>query len=150
MKSGRPRCCNYWAGHQKGHQFSRQKDHASTHDPSLLAEDFLCTWNPEDLIAALYKEICRSLREGDERSQNFYCAVMKSSVKGIRYNRTGFTYLSQCPVYILLCDILQRTKCGNYAVKFNYTSDRSQATVSLRCCPTGCGFGGGNPWHKKI
>ncbi|KAL8786710.1 MAG: hypothetical protein Q9213_002647 [Squamulea squamosa] len=48
--SDQARCCNYWVGHDKGHQFSWRRIDASGGNSSLLTGEFLCTWEPEKLI----------------------------------------------------------------------------------------------------
>lgn len=146
--SGQERCRNYWTGHEKGHQFSRRPTTTSRRDPSLLVGAFHCTWNPEEMIKALYAEICQ--QEGGESGITFLDTAKRSGVCNVRSNRTCFTCLAECPVYILPCEYVQHTICARCATRFNHSFGRSQATLCLLHCPLGCRFQGGKPWHNRI
>ena len=148
MRRGEARCRNYWVGHEKGHQFSRPRNHTGRRHLPLLTGEFLCTWDPERSIKNLYAEIRR--QEGREIGTTFQIAAKRSRVRSVRSNRSCFTCLSQCPVYILPCEYVQHTICGNCAVLFNYSVGRSQATLCLKSCPLGCRFRDGQPWHGRI
>ena len=148
MTVGEARCRNYWVGHEKGHQFSRRENGTGRRNPSLLTGEFLCTWDPERLIKNLYAEICQ--QEGREIGIAFPDAAKRSGVRSVRSNRSCFTCLSECPVYILPCEHIQHTVCGKCAVRFNYSVGRSQATLCLKRCPLGCRFRDGKPWHNRI
>lgn len=147
-KSGQQRCLNYWDGHEKGHQFSRRGKGLPSLDPSLLVGEFHCTWEPEKLIKKLYAEICR--QENGEIGTTFPSAARRSGVLNVRSNRTCFTCLSQCPVYILPCEHIKHTICEQCVVRFNYDVRRSQATLCLKHCPLGCRFRGETPWHHRM
>lgn len=148
MRSDQTRCCNYWAGHEKGHQFLRPGQTNSKPNPALLVGGFLCTWEPERVIKSLYAEICR--QEGREIATTFPNAAKSSGVRCVRSNRTCFTCLSECPVYILPCKDVQHTICTRCATRFNHDIGRSQATLCLQRCPLGCSFKEGRPWHSRI
>ena len=145
---GLERCSNYWVGHEKGHQFSRQQQDAVRRDPSLLVGEFYCTWDPERLIKVLFAQICQQY--GREVAITFPNAAKGSGVRNIRSNWTCFTCLLECPVYILPCEYVQHTICERCAMKFNYNVGRSQATLCLKRCPLGCRFKERKPWHNKV
>ena len=146
--SGRTRCRNYWVGHEKGHQFLRSEGSMRNRDPSLLVGEFQCTWDPDTFTKHLYAEIDH--QEGCDIWTSFPVVGKRTGVSSIRSNRTCFTCLSECPVYILPCEHVQHTICQRCAIMFKYSPDRSQATLSLQGCPLGCRFKGGRPWHSRI
>lgn len=146
--SGQDRCRNFWDGHEKGHQFSRQESDTSPRHPSLIVGAFQCTWDPEGLIQTLWAQVCQ--QEEGEPEVTFPDAAKRSGVRNVRSNRTCFTCLLQCPVYILPCEYVQHTICSDCAVKFNYSHGRSHASLCLTHCPLGCRFKGDRPWHSRI
>lgn len=148
MKSGQERCVNYWSGHEKGHQFSRQQNSTLRQTPSLLVGAFHCDWDPEGLIQSLYAEIRQ--QEDREVETTFPDTAKRSGVRSVRSNWTCFTCLAECPVYILPCEQIQHTICAGCAIKFNHSHARSQATLCLLRCPLGCRFKGERPWHNRL
>ncbi|KAL8925657.1 MAG: hypothetical protein Q9208_003340 [Pyrenodesmia sp. 3 TL-2023] len=75
-RNGQERCLNYWVGHEKGHQFSRQQKSTLPQDPSLLVGTFHCKWDPEGLMKALYAEICQ---QGDLELETTFPDTAKRS-----------------------------------------------------------------------
>ena len=149
MVSGHARCRNYWGGHEKGHQFFRRRDENGRREgPTLLVGDFVCTWEPEELIKSLYADIRKY--EGSEIWMAYLDTAKRSGVCSVRSNRTCFTCLSECPVFILPCERMQHAICEECAMRFSYDFGRSQATLCLQRCPLGCRFKNGKPWHSRI
>jgi ferredoxin len=148
MRRNQLRCRNYWDGHEKGHQFVAPGQTDSEQNTALLVGGFLCTWEPERVMKAIYAEICR--QRSEEIAIIFPKVAESSGVRYVRSNRTCFTCLSECPVYILPCEHVQHTICTTCATRFNHDIGRSQATLCLQRCPLGCNFREGRPWHSRI
>ncbi|KAI4192228.1 MAG: hypothetical protein LQ346_004407 [Caloplaca aetnensis] len=87
MKSGQERCVNYWSGHEKGHQFSRQQNSTLRQTPSLLVGAFHCDWDPEGLIQSLYAEIRQ--QEDREVETTFPDTAKRSGVRSVRCRFKG-------------------------------------------------------------
>ena len=149
-KSEKARCENYWVGHEKGHQFFQGNWHRQYPVPSLLVGEFQCSFKPEEVILALYAELTRLLREGGEVETAISLVAKASGVTNVSSNRTCFTCLSQCPVFILPCEQVQHTICEDCAMRFSYSTSRSQSTLFLQRCPLGCQFKNGKPWQSRV
>ncbi|KAH7382108.1 hypothetical protein BKA64DRAFT_713345 [Cadophora sp. MPI-SDFR-AT-0126] len=156
------RCLNYWIGHEKGHQFSRQRIRRQASSPSepqrldrfggprLLVGEFKCSLKPEDVLNATYSEIQR-LRAAECLVEDTVPLVAKASgVIKINGNQTCFTCLSACPEYILPCAQVQHAICEDCAYRFSYDRGRSQCTLFLKSCPLGCQFRNGKPWQIRL
>lgn len=150
-KSDNTRCRNYWVGHEKGHQFElKTGTKFYFHAPILQVGDFQCSFKPEKVILDLYAEITRLLRQGGEVETVISIVAKASGVTNVSSNRTCFTCLSQCPVFILPCEQVQHPICEKCAMRFSYSPDRSQSTLFLQRCPLGCQFKGGRSWQSRV
>ena len=140
------RCRNYYVGHEKGHQF-RFTDSG----PTLLIGEFQCSFDPEMVIIELYSQINTLLNADDDIEMAISLVAKASSVASVSSNRTCFTCLSQCPVYILPCEnVHAHTICEKCALRFTDSEGRSQSTLSLHSCPLGCQFRQGKPWYSRV
>jgi hypothetical protein len=151
------RCLNYWTGHEKGHQFSRLPHYENDRRPNdlfggprLLVGEFQCSFNPEEVLIALYTEIERLRTDGGYLDDTVPLVSKASGVVNVNGNRTCFTCLSECPVYILPCEGKQHSICETCAFRFSSDRGRSQSTLFLKCCPFGCQFRNAKPWQIRL
>lgn len=151
---GSRRCRNYFIGHEKGHQFSLFDYYLygekRSSEPSLLAGEFQCSFKPDDVLLALYPEITRLLEEVVDMRSTFSQVAKTSGVTSIASNRTCFTCLSRCPVYILPCQSLQHTICEQCAHKFSHDYGQGKSSILLKQCPLGCQFETRKPWLIRV
>ena len=154
--NGALRCRNYYVGHEKGHQFlPYQVGNGSANfmlsrlGQSFLVGQFECSFDPEKAITELYSQITRLMSNEINVETTLSLVAKASGVTSISSNRTCFTCLSNCPVYILPCENVQHTICEGCAIRFTDQRGRSQSTLLLQNCPLGCAFKKGTPWYSR-
>ena len=145
--SGKWRCQNYWEGHDKGHQFTRD-DKPFLQARILIVGEFECSFQLKVTLDLLLTEIRQMLGSG-QAVEKLSITAKESGVSSITSNRTCFSCLSNCPVYILPCVPLQHTICEECVVKFDTGKHQAVSTASLDHCPLACRFAN-SPWSIRL